>query len=134
MRNQIINSILNNCNVRLQPSTVCDGVGVFAITPIPVGTTLFKDVIPDTEYIKFSEIENSPKEVLNYLISMCNFDQNGIYLARTVNNINISYFVNHSENPNVEHDSILDEFRTIRNINVGEEILCVYYENEKTFE
>ncbi len=133
MRKQIINSILNNCNVRLQPSTVCDGVGVFAITPIPAGTTLFKDVIPDTEHIEFAEITNVPKEVLSYLISMCNFDEKGIYLSRTVNNINISYFVNHSETPNVEHNSILDEFRTIRNIDAGEEILCIYYESEKSF-
>ena len=133
MRKQIINSILNNCNVRLQPSTVCDGVGVFAIIPIPAGTALFKDVIPDKEYIEFSELENVPKEILNYLISMCNSDETGIYLSRTVNNINISYFVNHADAPNVEHDLIHDEYRAIRNIDAGEEILCVYYENEKLF-
>lgn len=133
MRKQIINSILNNCNVRLQPSTVCDGVGVFAITLIPVGTALFKDVIPDTEYIKFTELSSIPDTVISYLVSMCNSDESGIYLSRTVNNINISYFVNHSENPNVEHDLNHDEYRAIRNINVGEEILCVYCENEKTF-
>lgn len=133
MRKQIINSILNNCNVRLQQSTVCNGVGVFAITPIPAGTTLFKDVIPDTEYIEFAELSNISETVISYLVSMCNSDESGIYLSRTVNNINISYFVNHSENPNVEHDLNHDEYRAIRNINVGEEILCVYCENEKTF-
>ena len=133
MRTQIINSILNNCNVRLQPSTVCDGVGVFAITPIPVGTILFRDVHPDTEYIEFDEISTIPEVVLNYLISMCNSDETGISFSRTVNNINISYFVNHSDAPNVEHNLIRDEYRVIRNIDVGEEILCVYYENEKSF-
>lgn len=133
MRTQIINSILNNCNVRLQPSTVCDGVGVFAITPIPAGTALFKDVIPDTEYIEFDEISTIPEVVLNYLISMCNSDETGIYLSRTVNNINISYFVNHADAPNVEHDLIHDEYRAIRNIDAGEEILCVYCETEKSF-
>jgi hypothetical protein len=133
MRTQIINSILNNCNVRLQPSAVCDGVGVFAITDIPIGTTLFRDVHSDTEYIEFDEISNIPEVVLNYLISMCNSDETGIYLSRTVNNINITYFVNHSDTPNVEHDLIHDEYRVIRRIAAGEEILCVYNEKEKSF-
>lgn len=131
MKNKIIDSILNNCNVGLKPSSVCNGVGVFAIKPIKIGDILFKDVNPDSTYIKFTEISDINDDVLNYLKSMCNTNENGIFLSRTVNNINISYFVNHSDNPNVEHDLELDRFKAIRDINIGEELLCIYTEIDK---
>ena len=38
---KIIDSIKYNCNVRLKPSTVCDGVGVFAIRDIKKGEQVF---------------------------------------------------------------------------------------------
>jgi SET domain-containing protein len=127
----IINSIYNNCNVRLKPSKVCDGVGVFAIKPIKSGEILFKDVEPDSTYIKFSEIKGVGDSVLEYLKSMCNSDDEGLFLSRTVSNINISYFINHSNNPNVEHDLILDVYKTIKDIGIGEELVCLYNKNEK---
>ena len=57
---------------------------------------------------------------------MCNTNTEGIFLSRTVNNINLSYFVNHSNEPNVIHDLDKDIFITIRDIEIDEEILCVY--------
>lgn len=53
------------------------------------------------------------------------------FLSRTINNINVSYYVNHSETPNVMHDRNLDKFITLCDINSGEEILCRYEDNEK---
>jgi SET domain-containing protein len=131
MKKKIINSILKNCNVRLKPSTICDGVGVFCIKPIKMGEVLFTDVKPDTIYIKFTELVGIDDTILNYLKSMCNSDNDGIYLSRTINNINITYFINHSNNPNVEHDLTMDVYKAIRDINVGEEILCTYNEQEQ---
>lgn len=130
-KTDIINSIYNNCNVRLKPSKVCAGVGVFSIKPIKKGEILFKDVTPDTTYIKFNELSGVSEVVFDYLKTMCNYDQEGIYLSRTVNNINISYFINHSTTPNIEHDPNLDVFRCIRDITVDEELVCKYKKDEK---
>lgn len=130
MKQKIINSIYNNCNVRLKPSKVCSGVGVFSIIPIKKGTILFEDVTSDSIYIKWEEINNTDSRVLEYLNVMCNLNKEGILLSRTVNNINLSYFVNHSNHPNVIHDLKKDVFITIRDIEVDEEIVCVYNKEE----
>ncbi len=130
VKKKIVNSLINNCNVRLKPSTVCSGVGVFSIIPIEKDTVIFEDVNPDKTYIKWSDLINVDKRVLDYLNTMCNSDENGIFLSRTVNNINISYFVNHSQNPNIKHDLEKDVYVAIRNIEPDEELLCTYTENE----
>jgi SET domain-containing protein len=133
MKKKIINSIIEDCNVRLKPSKVCSGVGVFSIKPIKSGVVVFRDVVPDNTYINFNELNGVGDDVLNYLKNMCNCNDNGLYLSRTVNNINISYFINHSDNPNVEHDLTLDVYRTIRDIDIDEELLCFYNKDEIDF-
>lgn len=130
-KKEIINSIINNCNVRLKPSKVCDGVGVFSIKPIEKGEVLFKDVTPDVTYIEFSELNGVDEATFHYLKTMCNSDDKGIYLSRTINNINVSYFINHSDTPNVEHDLELDVYRVIKNVDIGEELVCTYKKEEK---
>jgi SET domain-containing protein len=130
IKKEIIDSIYNDCNVRLKPSKVCTGVGVFSIKPIKKGEILFKDVTPDKVYIKFSELDGVDENVLTYLKSMCNSDEKGLYLSRTVNNINISYFINHSNNPNIIHDLKLDIYYAIKDISIGDELVCEYMEKE----
>jgi hypothetical protein len=131
MKQKIINSIIENCNVRLKPSKVCSGVGVFSIIPIKKGTVIFKDVTEDNIHIKWEEIKDVDKRVKEYLKIICNFDEEGIYLSRTVNNINLSYFVNHSDKPNVKHDLDKDVFIALRDIDIDEELVCVYDESDK---
>ena len=126
MKQEIINSIYNNCNLRLKPSRVCSGVGVFSIIPIKKGTILFEDVKSDDTFIEWKELSGIDTRIFNYLNVMCNTNTEGIFLSRTVNNINLSYFVNHSNEPNVIHDLDKDIFITIRDIEIDEEILCVY--------
>jgi SET domain-containing protein len=130
IKREIIDSIYNDCNVRLKPSKVCGGVGVFSIKSIKKGEIIFKDVTPDNVYIKFSELDGVDENVLTYLKSMCNSDEKGLYLSRTVNNINISYFINHSNNPNIIHDLKLDIYYAIKDISIGDELVCEYMEKE----
>lgn len=126
MKTEIINSIINNCNVRLKPSKVCSGIGVFSIIKIKKGTILFEDVKSDDTHIKWGEIKGVDEKVREYINIICNFNEEGFFLSRTINNINLSYFVNHSEEPNVIHDKDKDIFITIRDIEPDEEIVCVY--------
>lgn len=130
-KKEIIDNISKNTKLRLKPSKVCDGVGLFSIVEIKKDEIIFDDVTADDVYIWWDEIPDLRDEVKNYLNSMCNSDKNGFYLSRTPNNINLAYFVNHSDNPNVFHDLELDKFIAIKDIGVDEEIVCVYNENEK---
>jgi len=123
-------SIEKYCNVHLKPSKVCDGVGVFALVDIKKGTVLFGDINPDVDYISFDELADMPTEVINYLKSICNNGDKGVYLSRTISAINVSYYVNHSLDFNVSHDLSSDRYITTRDIAKGEEILCLYNENE----
>ena len=129
-RDPVIESINEHSYTKLNASTVCDGVGVFAIRFIPSGTQLFSDLVVDTHFIKWDELNDVDENVISYLSSICNSDERGFYLSRTINNINISYYVNHSETPNVYHNLDTDTFITLRDIYIGEELLCEYKEHE----
>ena len=124
----IVDSINQHAKTKLAPSLVCDGVGVFAITELPKGFILFQDVIPDSTFISYESIQDI--RILNHLKSMCNSNEFGIYLSRSYNNINMSYYVNHSDNPNVFHDLDADRYVAIRDITLGEELTCKYTKTE----
>ena len=130
-KKEIINSISTNTKLRLKPSRVCSGVGLFSILEIKKGEIILNDVTADNTYIKWDEIPNLKGDVKNYLNSICNSDKDGLYLSRTSNNINLAYFVNHSDDPNVFHDLTLDRFVAIKDIGIDEEIVCIYNEDEK---
>ena len=130
-KKEIIDNISKNTKLRLKPSKVCDGVGLFSIVEIKKDEIIFDDVTADDVYIWWDEIPDLRDEVKNYLNSMCNSDKNGLYLSRTPNNINLAYFVNHSDDPNVFHDLTLDRFVAIKDIGIDEEIVCIYNEDEK---
>lgn len=130
-KKEIIDNISKNTKLRLKPSKVCDGVGLFSIMEIKEGEVILDDVTADDIYIRWDEITDLQEEVKNYLNSMCNSNKDGLYLSRSPNNINLAYFVNHSNNPNVFHNLKLDRFVAIRDIGVDEEIVCIYNEDEK---
>lgn len=130
---KIINSIRYSCNVCLKPSKVCNGVGVFALTDIEANTILFDDIEPDSTFITWDEIGDIDPEVKAYLKRMCNSNDEVLFLSRTVSAINISYYVNHSDNYNVHHDLNLDRYVTTKDIKAGDEILCKYLFSEIDF-
>ena len=128
MFEQILHSINQFGKTKLAPSLVCDGVGVFAITEINAGFVLFQDVDPDIIHIPFDKINDDSIRI--HLSSTCNSDKFGIWLSRTYNNINMAYYINHSETPNVYHDLTLDKYIAIRDISAGEELTCIYTNEE----
>lgn len=128
MFEQILHSINQFGKTKLAPSLVCDGVGVFALTEINTGFVLFQDVEPDTIHIPFDKIDDDAIRI--YLNSTCNSDKFGVWLSRTYNNINMAYYINHSETPNVFHDLTLDKYIAIRDICAGEELTCLYTNEE----
>ena len=131
-KKDIIKDLEKNIYCRIQPSKI-QGVGVFAIIDIPKGKNPFvtyTDVetigIPKDEIMKNKKIPKPIKEMVNafYVI------QDGkIYCdARSLNEINITYFLNHSDNPNLNVKEIGGEsvFTAKRKIKKGEELTSDY--------
>ena len=113
--------------VKLKPSKIhTDGVGVFAVTKIAKDTLIFK---PIRNYILPWQV--IPEIAVQYLKSICHTVTDGIVIDRPPNDINASYYINHSDKPNLHHNSETDEYWSIRDINPNEELTCYYLPTER---
>lgn len=133
---RFIKDLEKNVYCRLRPSKV-EGVGIFAIRDIPKGTDPFKSFLP----YRFAEVDadlvlKNPKidpAVKKLASDMYVIADGKIHLYEGgLNGIDISFFLNHSEKPNLiaKHDG--DFFVTARKIKKGEELFSdhrTYAEN-----
>lgn len=121
---------------RIQCSKV-EGVGVFAIRDIPKGVDPFP-VLVKNDWKEFSveELKGLDPEVLKMIDDFLVVENERVWIPDFgLNGINITFFLNHSENPNV---STLDDgnegvsFLTAREIKKGEELTSDYqtYDNK----
>ena len=73
--NQVFESIHNH-KTHLKPSTVCDGVGLFALRDIQKDELLFKFVTNDIK-IAAKDLQSTVDPIVEkYIISMCYYDKN----------------------------------------------------------
>jgi SET domain-containing protein len=119
--------ILKNTYCRLKPSNI-GGVGVFAIREIPSGIDPFFGISNQRWYkINTSDLKDFDKEILKMIDDFYVIEKNGDILvsAYGLNGMDISFFLNHSEQPNIER---MDDgsFKTIREIKKEEELLVSY--------
>lgn len=120
---------------RLKNSKI-HGVGVFAIKDIPKGINPFKVLKEDT-YINIPEenlkdLNKNIKKMLNDFVGI-NSDKTFSIPSNGLNSISISFFINHSKNPNIEirnseKDNEYVQFFTKRLIKDGEELFIDYDE------
>jgi hypothetical protein len=132
-RNQILNSIrtLKTC---LKPSTISGaGVGVFSLIDIPKDTLIFEVKRDDDYFFKYSEIEDLPQSVKDYILGMTDGVEEGFFLDVPAFKIYTAYYVNHSHEPNVFWDRRTDELFSIRDIKIGEELTTYYKPCERNF-
>lgn len=127
---ELIENLLYNSNTYLAPSKVCDGVGVFALRPIPKDFKLFVDVPKDIHQIFWEDLDGFDNRLVKRLKILCNSNDRGIFLPSSLNNFNFSFFVNHSDTPNTFHNLMNNEYVTTSIINEGDEILCKYNDDE----
>jgi len=130
----ILRDLEENIFCRIARSPI-HGVGVFAIKKIPKGTNPFKtytDVgvvgIPEKEIMQNKKIPKAVKEMIQAFYA---FQDGKIFCdARSFNEINISYFLNHSKKPNLDCKEINEEtvFTANRAIQIGEELMVNYSE------
>ena len=125
-----IEDLEDNIYCRLQPSSV-HGVGVFAIRDIPKGINMFggcKKVrwskVPLKKVFSKNTISDGVKELVKDLYVI---DDDMVYFPdHGLNDVNISYFVNNSDNPNVNAIAGGEEFIANRDIKKGEELFVDY--------
>lgn len=122
--------LLEKVFCRIQPSTI-DGVGVFAIRPIPKGINPMEECRRfEFDAVRVPEIRDDPMmpdTLKKLVVDMCP-ENDGKYDIPpfSLNEIGISYYLNHSKTPNMECDEETGDFRTLREIAAGEELTVDY--------
>jgi SET domain-containing protein len=129
---------LSDTYTRLAPTA--HGVGVVAIRPIPKGTDPFKNCDPFGDVLEIPEAElevsSAPEEAKKLVRDFCAL-QNGVYFVPDygIDAIDKSYFLNHSDEPNMVTDDGGERFIAARDISADEELTADYtrYHHTKHF-
>lgn len=120
--------ILKKTYCRLKPSSV-SGVGVFAVRDIPKNINPFEGAKnQEWQDIEMSELKGLNEEVLRMINDFFVTEKNGkIWIPEYgLNGMDISFFLNHSKNPNLKTINNGDNFITLRDIKKGEELTVSY--------
>ncbi|MGD0954525.1 MAG: SET domain-containing protein-lysine N-methyltransferase, partial [Methanotrichaceae archaeon] len=114
-----------NCSIQLGVSKIPDaGIGVFAIIPISKGEYPFvsEEAAPSI-LISESEFVKAPSYIQKLILHYCEIHNDGYYVPSDFRHIDASWFLNHSDNPNI--DSTL--LTALRDIKPGEELTVNYH-------
>ncbi len=128
-KQQLLHHLKNEVFCRLKASKI-HGVGVFAIKKIPKGTNPFPGA-PSYNTISFTkkELSGLDLEVKKIIFDLVAAEEDIIELPDvSPNSLDISFYVNHSESPNLKYSDNKEELITLREIEVGEELTSSYDE------
>lgn len=125
-----LDDLKKNIYCRLQPSPI-QGIGIFAIRDIPEGTDPFSGCrIPRWHPIpraKLTADKNIPASVKKFAQDIFPLRSKTLYFPdHGLNAIDISYFLNHSDKPNVGAREDGNRFVTLRTVKKGEELFSDY--------
>lgn len=138
-KNNILKNLENTyCRLR---SSKLEGVGVFAVRDIPKGKDPFLGVT-QKKWVKFSmpELKKLDKQVLKMVDDFFVIEEDGsVYIPQGgLNDMDISFFVNHKKNPNLKIVGNGKEealfFKTTRKIKKGEELTVSYATYDTKYE
>ncbi len=134
-KKEVILKKLENTYCRLQPSMI-SGVGVFAIRDIPKGINPFQGA-QEPEWIEFNveELKNLDKEMLHMIDDFYVIEKDGsVYIPEcALDNMDISFFVNNSETPNIKTNDGGFPFIALKKIKKGEELTANYAEYDHKY-
>lgn len=119
---------IKNTYCRLKPSKI-NGVGVFAIRDIPKNKNPFQGIREQNWYeLKVSDFNKFDKEILEMINDFFVIEKDGKVLVPEfgLNGMDISFFLNHSKNPNVKTVDGGFNFITLRKVKKGEELAVSY--------
>ena len=112
---------------RIKPSKI-HGVGIFAIKNIPKGANPFNLAKP-LKWLKYnrSELTKLPRHVKKIISDFYAGDKHSVWLpAAGLNVFDISFYINHSDKPNVASKDGGENFVAVKNIRAGEELTSDY--------
>ena len=125
---QLIIRSLEHTYCRIQRSEI-QGIGVHAIVNIPAGTPIFY-AINERDWHTFSmdeleHLDDAVKKMIDdfYVIEK---DNTVTIPEGALNQMDISYFLNHSKTPNLYTPDVGKTFITLRDITKGEELTVDY--------
>lgn len=126
-KEKLLSELKHNTYIRLLPSTT-HGIGVFAIQDIPKGCRdLFMDEEGDWIKLTFEEVNELPDHSKKLIENFCLFDETDYFVpAEGFKKMDLSLYLNHSNQPNL---TSIDEgryFETTRDIKSGEEVFIDY--------
>ncbi len=123
---QLLENLKKDVYCRIGVSRI-QGVGVIAVRDIPMGVNPFKGS-RDYKLIPFKkeELEKLNPEVLRMANDFFAQEGDSLLIPECgLNSIDVSFFMNHSKNPNVKVGADQD-FYTMREIKKGEELITDY--------
>lgn len=128
-KEKLLHELTNNTFVMLRPSPV-GGVGVFAIREIPKGCrSMFSNPDADEKWIKISrqEMETLPTFAQDIVVNYCLFDEDAYFVPeKGFKKMDLSYYINHSDSPNIISINEGEYFETTRDIKINEELFLDY--------
>jgi uncharacterized protein len=110
--------------VRLRPSGI-HGIGVFAIRDIPEGTDVFGADDRPLVRVPAEPVHDLPADMRELYEDFCVLEHGEYWCPRSFNDLTISWYLNHSETPNVHSIEGL-KFVAARHIRRGEELTADY--------
>ena len=113
--------------IGLAPSPL-HGIGVFALTEIPAGTTdLFSPPVGEWPAVPLSELEKLPAQARKLIDTYCLQDEGMAYLPpHGFKILDLVIYLNHSNEPNLKQVDGGNYFVTLRDIAAEEELLIDY--------
>lgn len=106
------------------------GLGVFSLSEIPKDYPIFGPR-QKNYFIRWEELSDVSENVLRYIKCICHSNEEGFFIDSFLDQIDISFYVNHSDSPNLLHDENADVYYTARKIEIGEELTLLYPEDER---
>ena len=127
----LLKELTDHTYVMLKPSAIA-GIGVFSIRDIPKGCReMFSKPSPDDKWIPIdrNEVNSLSKQARDLIENYCLYDDAHYFVpAEGFKKIDLSLFLNHSDQPNIISIDHGEFFETLREIRLGEELLIDYGE------
>jgi len=128
----LVENLISQIFCRLAPSEI-DGIGVIAIKDIPKDTEVFNicnEMLEDIIELTDEDLDGLDNSISNYIQDFFIKEESGIWAlpAGGLNSLNISFFLNHSDTPNLspELSHGYATWKSNRLITVGEELTNDY--------
>lgn len=113
----------------IKPSST-HGIGVFAVRDIPQGCReMFSKAMGEWATIPRNDIDALPQHAKDIVENYCLYDAENYFVpAGGFKVMDLSLFLNHSDNPNIISVNDGEYFETIREVKKGEELFVDYGE------